>query len=489
MLARNGLFSLAGSVIPVLATIVTLPFLLELIGSERYGALALAWLILVYSGQIVTGLGTALTHSVARSAEDDGVSAEDTILTGIAVSLPLNLATAVLAAGASWVFFAHYFDVGEDLRGELLESVWLIGVSTFVSGIMQTCYSALIGKERFPTASVALMVGNGGLPVLALAAAYFVGPEMTALLAGTLVSRLLGFALAAFDLWRSLLRGKRARFVRDRSRQLLRFGFWITVIAITAPVLVTLDRLVIGAQIGAAAVAAYTIPYQIISRLQLIPQSAINVIFPRLSVAQGERARTMAFHYAVLMSGLFAPIIIGLIFLVEPLLDLWLGDNLDPRSAQVALILLCVFLLTAITHASVVYLQSQSKGRFVALCQLVEIAPYLGLLIVLASQFGLLGAAFALLIRRGIEAVIFVHRSEFGFRRFWITQLPAIGGIALALVLTPRTETLIGAIALAIIVAGATAAAAYAMAPRDFRHLLIEQASKRLGPWRGAQRP
>ncbi len=482
MLARNGLFSLAGSIIPVLATVVTLPFLLELIGATRYGALALAWLILVYSGQIVMGLGTALTHSVARSNPDDGTNPQDTIVTGLAVSLVLNVATAVIASTASWVFFAYYFEVDAALRAELLDIVWLIGASTFVSGLLQTCYSALIGKERFPTASVALMIGNGGMPVLALAAAYWIGPDMSALLASTLISRALGLIIAAADLWFSLLRKRRARFDRASSRQLLRFGFWITIIAITAPVLITLDRLVIGAQLGAVAVAAYTIPFQIISRLQLIPQSAINVIFPRLSVAEGKRARDMACHYAVLMSGLFAPIIIGLIFLIEPLLGLWLGDNLDPRSAPVGIILLCAFLLTSITQASVVYLQSQSEGRFVALFQLCELIPYLGLLIYATTQFGLLGAAAALLVRRAVEAVIFVQKAGFGLVRFWLTQVPAAMGIVVALVAGLWVDVIVGKVALATVVAVLTLAMAYRMAPDAFRNLIKEQLQKRLAP-------
>jgi len=62
MLARNSLFSLAGSIIPVLITVATLPFLLSTIGAERYGALALCWLILIYAAHVLTGVGTAVTQ-------------------------------------------------------------------------------------------------------------------------------------------------------------------------------------------------------------------------------------------------------------------------------------------------------------------------------------------------------------------------------------------------------------------------------------------
>lgn len=479
MLAKNSLFSLAGSIVPVLVTVVTLPFLLQTIGAERYGALALSWLILIYSAQTLGGVGTAITHSVARSGTDLP-AARDTMMSGIVTAIVLSVFAAALAFWVSWVFFGQYFQVTEVVQQELMSAIWLIAASTFVSGVSRAFHGALFGKERIPSASMAIMVGNAGLPIFALLAAYLIEPTMVVLLWASLAARCLAFALMFSDVWFSQLRGHRARASWPRSRELLRFGSWIMVTMFVAPVLVTMDRMIIGAQLGAVAVAAYTIPFQVISRLQLVPQSLINVLFPRLSVSVGEKARQMALNYAVVMTAFFAPIIVGLIFLIEPLLQLWLGAELDRRSAVVGTWLLCAFLLNAIVNTMVMYLQSQERGDFVAKFQMAETVPYFCLLFLFASEFGLVGVVGAFFARRATEAVVFVWQSHLGGRTFWRTQIPAVLGVVVALATVGIVDLLVWKILMATLVASLTLGGAVLAFPKETRAMATEQIRKRI---------
>ena len=479
MLARNSLFSMAGSIFPVLVTISTLPFLLGIIGAERYGALALCWLILIYSAHILDGVGTAITHAVARASSDHQAS-RDTMVTGLATAVAVSPATAIVACIIALVFFGQFFDVSEAVRSELIASIWLIGAASFVSGVSRSVYGALIGKERFPSASLALMVSNGGLPLLALLFAHFFGPSMVVLMWASLTAYCLGLALLLFDLWRSQLRGQRAVLSWNRSKSLLQFGFWIIATAIVAPILLTMDRMVIGAQLGAIAVAAYTIPFQVISRLQLIPQSLVKVLFPRLSVAEGDRARRMAFFYSIVMCACFAPMIVGLVFLMEPLLTLWLGSNLDPRSVRVGTWLLCAFYVTAIGQTMAVFLQSQERGDLVAKFQFATVLPYLALLLYCANTYGLMGVVSAFLLRRTIEACFLVHKSGFGNRNFWITQIPAMLGLLSAMALTGLVPGLFIKLLAGTSVACLVLAGAILIAPQDLKAMVLEQVRKRL---------
>lgn len=479
MLARNSLFSLAGSVVPVLVTIVTLPFLLGLIGAERYGALALCWLILIYAAHVLGGVGTSITHSVAKAGSDDA-RARDTMVTGIATSLIISPVTAAIACVVSLIFFGQYFQVSEAVRDELLQSIWLIGLSSFVSGVSRACHGALVGKERFPIASIATMASNGGLPLLALLFAYWFGPTMSVLLWASLIAYCLGLVILLVDLWLTQLRLGRAKLSWEKSKALMQFGLWIMATAIIAPLLLTMDRLVIGAQLGAIAVAAYTIPFQIISRLQLVPQSLINVLFPRLSVSHGEKARKIAYFYSIIMTAFFAPMIIGLIYLIAPLLQFWLGDSLDPQSVEVGIWLLIAFYLTAITHTMVVFLQSQERGAFVAKFQLAEAVPYGAILIYAAGAYGLMGVVGAFLARRAIEAIVFVAKSGVGNKTFWATQIPAGLGLCIAVLTVPFFEGFWLLLLAAILVALLTLLGAIWAAPSELRAMIAEQIRMRL---------
>ncbi len=480
MLARNSLISMTASVVPVVVTVVTLPFLLNAIGLERYGALALCWLILIYVGQADWGLGKATTHWVARTSAEDPDAARATMLSGIVTALAVGSVMALLAGGVSWLFFAKFFDVDAALRAELLGSVWLIAAATLATSILQVMYGALAGRERFVSASLAMMLSNASLPLLALGTAMLVDPRLEALMLASLAGRLLGVAVAGSDIWFSQFRGRRTQFQIADSRKLLKFGFWIMSASFTAPVLITIDRMIIGSNLGAAAVAAYTIPYQIVSRLQLVPQSLMNVLFPRLSVASQESARLTSFHYAVTISAMFLPIIVGLIFLLEPLLQLWLGNKLDERSTSVGIVLLCAFLFTAIAQSIAVFLQSQNDGKFVAAFQLGEILPYFALLGYAVAEGGLLGVALVFLARRVVETVCFVARSKYGNGRFWMTQIPAGLALAIALLLEPHVDTLVLRIAVGSAIALAALCGAIFAAPVQLRSMLFEQMRSRM---------
>lgn len=467
--------------IPVIVTVVTLPFLLDAIGVERYGVLALCWLILIYVGQADWGLGRATTHWVARLAIKDPRAVGDIVLSSLLTAVFVGTIMAILAALASWLFFARFLDVDPDIRIEALEAVWLIGAGALATSLGQVTYGALAGRNRFGAASLSMLTSNASAPILTLAAAYWVGLDLVTLMLATLIGRIAGVVLAAATVWYSELKGQAAKYRTRDARKLLKFGFWIMTASFTAPVLITIDRIVIGSKLGAAAVAAYTIPYQVLSRLQLVPQSLLNVLFPRFSVADHERARQAAFWHSIIISALFLPIVIGLTFVLEPLLTLWLGDQLDPRSISVGLALLCAFLFTSIGQTVVVFLQSQNDGKFVSALQLGEIVPYFLLLGYAATQAGLFGVAVIFLARRIVESVILVARARFGNWRFWSTQIPAVIGILLALQLQSQIEPLAERLIVGSLLALAGLGGAIFTAPRDLRAMLFARLRSTIG--------
>ena len=69
-LARNSLLNLLGQGVPLIAAFFAIPKLITGLGTERFGLLTLAWLVIGYFSLFDLGLGRALTQVVAAEIRD-----------------------------------------------------------------------------------------------------------------------------------------------------------------------------------------------------------------------------------------------------------------------------------------------------------------------------------------------------------------------------------------------------------------------------------
>jgi O-antigen/teichoic acid export membrane protein len=64
---------------------------------------------------------------------------------------------------------------------------------------------------------------------------------------------------------------------------LFRFGGWLTISNLISPLMVSLDRILIGMFLSVAEMAYYATPYEIVTKLQIIPSALTGVLFPAFS--------------------------------------------------------------------------------------------------------------------------------------------------------------------------------------------------------------
>jgi len=84
------------------------------------------------------------------------------------------------------------------------------------------------------------------------------------------------------------------RLILSAAAHLLKFRGWVTVTSLVSPFMVIFDRFVIGALLGAEAVAYYTVPFQIAQQFAIIPTAIASAAFPRLSAADRGEERSTA---------------------------------------------------------------------------------------------------------------------------------------------------------------------------------------------------
>jgi O-antigen/teichoic acid export membrane protein len=196
-------------------------------------------------------------------------------------------------------------------------------------------------------------------------------------------------------------------------RRLFSFGSWIMVTAIIGPLMTMADRLVIGGVFGAAAVVAYSVPVQIASRTVMFPMAIVQALFPRLASNAEQDSVALGKVSVVLVGQLYAFVVVGLICLAAPLLDLWLGGDLDPRSVLVGQITLIGIWINALANVPYALIQARGNPRYTAVLHLIELPIYFALLYGLGVAFGLYGVALAFTLRVVLDCAALFQKAEF----------------------------------------------------------------------------
>ena len=268
--------------------------------------------------------------------------------------------------------------------------------------------------ENFRGISLLRMV----LGVLNFLGPYWVAHYSTSLawlVATLLVSRL--FALVVFHQLAMHCIRSEALHVRSSNsgtnkaninKRLLAFGGWVTVSSVIGPLLVQADRFVIAGTISAAAVAAYTIPYEAVVQSLFIVGAVSSVAFPSLTKQMQQHDGQWQVSFRIWLrrvAWVMLAVTSAMALLLPALLPLWIGPNLPSESVLVGQILcLGVF---ANSIGSMYYSLLHAKGRsdITAKLHLIELPLFLFALYWLIPPYGLYGVAWAWAGRAAFDAV------------------------------------------------------------------------------------
>ncbi|WP_375288085.1 flippase [Sphingomonas sp.] len=412
-LKRNSLFNLAGLLLPLGLSLLTVPAYIHLIGVDRYGVLAIAWLLLGYFGMFDLGLGRATVHRIAELRDVAAAERRATFHTAVLVNAAIGVVGGILLALGAELFFANGLKVAPALKTELAAAAPLLGLSLPIATLTGVLTGALQGRERFASSNIAGVLSTVLFQGVPLAVAWLWGPNVSVLLLAGMATRLVTLVVLWAVCTREFGWDGRLRFDRAQIAPLLRFGGWITVASLIAPFLTIIDRFAIGAVMGAAAVTFYAIPYQMTQRIVIIPTALTNALFPRLSAMKSleEAAMLSRESMLILVALMTAPVVLG-VLLAGPALSAWLGDAFAARATLPAEILLVAFWFNALALLPFTMLQAGGRPQTVALVLAIELLPYLAALYLGLHHFGLVGCAAAFLLRCALDYALLSFHAD-----------------------------------------------------------------------------
>ena len=408
-IARSAIWHLAGESVPMLVAITVLPFIIQGLGVERFGVLGIAWGVIGYFTLFDLGIGRALTREISvklASHRDDEIP-ETTAMSLLLLGTMGLVGAALLLLITPWLV-QDVLQIPAVLMEESRMAFYLLALSLPVILVTSGCQGVLVAHQRFDILSlvrIPLGAFTFASPLLVLP---FVA-SLPAMVGALLGARLLTLVVVLVVSFRMMPALRGARFRTERLIPLLHVGGWMTVSNVVGPLMVYLDRFIIGAVLSMSAVAFYVTPYEVVTKLWLIPAALVGVLFPAFASSATTDTRHLARLYERGLSyvtiALF-PVVLTLTAFSAEGLELWLGPQFADKSTVVLQWLVLGVFFNSVAHVPFALIQGMGRPDLTAKLHVVELPFYLLACVWLVSGWGILGAAIAWSARVIVDGLV-----------------------------------------------------------------------------------
>jgi O-antigen/teichoic acid export membrane protein len=405
-------WNLLGTGSPLLVAFVSIPILIHGLGTDRFGVIALAWTLIGYAGLFDLGLGRALTKLVSEKL---GSGREHEIpelfWTSQTMMMMLGVVGAAVFALCSHGLVYRVLKIPAALQSDALNSFYALAVSVPIVISTAGLRGFLEAQQAFGVINlirVPMGIFTFAGPLLVLPFSNHIFPIIVVLVGG----RVVGWMAHLFFCLRVTPGLANELAIRPHHiRPLFVLGGWMTVSNVVGPLMLYIDRFVIGALVSAAAVAYYATPFEVVTKLLMVSSAVSAVMFPAFSLSSARDRRRLGALYrstTLYVLAILLPLVAVLIAIARPGLSLWLGVDFAMHSFRIAQFLLVGTLALAVAALPFALLQGLGRPDIPAKLNLVEFPFYAAALYWLIQIYGVTGAAVAWMLRSSIDAVLLI---------------------------------------------------------------------------------
>jgi O-antigen/teichoic acid export membrane protein len=410
------IWNIAGSAVPLVVAAATIPHLVNSLGVESFGVLTLIWTLIGYFSLFDLGLGRAITHHISSKLDIVPMSEiinrinVGLIYTSLAGLLGAVIIFAIAEPATGWMKVSHA--IHDQTYQAFVFSALAIPFVALSSG-MKGILEAFDHFGQVNLVRIFQGITTFALPVLSV---YCHGPDlgMIALYLG--LSRIA--VLACYLVSVRKLVGENWHFTFSNltfDSSLLKFGGWMTLSNIISPLLVYFDRFVISSVIGSHTVAYYTVPFEIATRLLIIPGAMGSALFPKLASRYHNPSKTIGHlikHSLATIMLVMALLCLILYLAYQPVVSWWISKEFADASKNVVSILAIGIWMNSLGFIAYTALQAKTGAKQTALLHLIELLLFIPMLYLFLIKMGINGAAVAWTIRVSFDALAM----------FWLLQ-------------------------------------------------------------------
>lgn len=414
-LVKNSGWNLLGQILPLISALICIPLLINLIGNERFGFLAIAWMVIGYFSLFDFGLGRAITYAVSKK-NSEGKNSDTIIITAFKFLFIIAMIVTLGFYFIAELLVTDVLKVSDELKPEAVSALQVLSLGLPFVILTIGIRGVLEANQAFKKISLVSIPSGLLLYVAPTISAYFTNSLVVVFFSLVFV-RLFQFSLFLYIFNNTNKVNWSEKFSRIELTLLLRFGSWMTVTNIISPIMVNLDRFFIGAKLSVATVTYYVVPFDMITKASIIPSSISGVLFPEFAkyIGSGRTydARKLLKKGMLSLGVIYVlPLLIVCVFASE-ILSYWISTDFSVKSTPILQILCLGVFINGLAYLPFAYIQGAGRSDITAKIHFFELLLYVPLLYFFIAEFGLIGAAITWCLRVLLDLLLLVYFSFF----------------------------------------------------------------------------
>lgn len=408
-IAKNTVYNILGYGVPLIFALVLIPPLIKGLGTERFGVLNLAWVIIGYFSFFDFGIGKGLTKVIAEKL---GLQQTEPIPKIFWSALFLMFAVSTFIAIIIFFFvpsLVNIFKISHNLQHEVLNTFYILAFAIPIVSTTAGLRGVLEAHQKFGIINVIRVF---------LGIFTFLIPLLFLLLTDSLFWIVFSLVFIRMIIWIIYLLlcfkvnndfKKHVKFDLNAIKPVLKFSAWITVANIIGPIILYSDRFLIGALISAAAITYYATPFEIVTKLLVIPSALSGVLFPVFSasfLSKPEISKKILIRGIKFIFLIIYPAVFLLVTFSFDGMKLWLGENFAMHSSFVLQFLAIGILMNSLSLIPNNFFQGIGKPKIPTLINMAELPFYLVIMYFSIKISGINGAAAAYMFAATIDAAV-----------------------------------------------------------------------------------
>ncbi len=408
-IAKNTIFNLFGYGLPLLLAIIVFPILIKNLGVEKFGILNLAWIIIGYFSFFDLGIGRALTKMISEKIGGNKTNEIPSVFwTSFFLMLIFSIFITIVLLFSVPYLAQSVFKISTSLQEEATNTFYVliltIPIVTTTAGIR----GVLEAYQKFGIISVIRIILGTSSFLVPLVSLFFT-KNLFLIVIFLAIIRVVIWLLYFTQIFKLNKNLKRIDFRTELLKPIIKFGGWLTLSNIIVPFFIYSDRFLIGALISAEAITYYATPYEVVSKLLIIPGAIAGVLFPAFSasyVSDPNFAKKMSIKAVKYILIVFIPIIFILLVFANEGLEIWLGTEFANKSSVILRILAVGIFFNSLAYIPYAFIEGIGRPDITAKVQLVELPIFLIAMWYMAIYNGISGVALVWMIRVVIDTSI-----------------------------------------------------------------------------------